>query len=262
MKKTLTFLLIMNAFLMYSQESEEYIDGRLIKTQAKEGILVSTSLRAIQRNDGKYYTFDVSVSNSSQKTKTVKVNDFKAQIVNHKEKKEDLNVLSNKEYQDIKQKRGSFRAGLTSLVGSFKAEKAGTSVSQTNTNVSGSSSTSGSARVNASNSNGAYAQANGNYSGRNNTNINAKSTTVSYNGAAAYEAQQNEERKLNEFMILQQEAKNRWNDMYIKSNTLSPLESMSGLLNVEYKKGELIELSINVEDINFLFKWLPEDSEK
>ena len=48
---------------------------------------------------------------------------------------------------------------------------------------------------------------------------------------------------------------------YIKNNTLSPKESMSGLLNVEYKKGVLVELTIVTGDIQFVFKWDPEDSQ-
>ena len=94
----------------YSQETEEYVDGRLIKTQNKEGVIVTTSLRAIHRIDGKYYTFDVSISNSSQNTLNVKINDFKAQVVSKKGKRWDLEVLSNKEYQKIKKRRASQKA--------------------------------------------------------------------------------------------------------------------------------------------------------
>ena len=109
--KTLILLLAsLSLFNSYSQESEEYVDGRLIKTQSKKGFVVSTSLRAIQRNDGKYYTFDVSISNSSQNTLNVKINDFKAQVVSKKGKRWDLEVLSNKEYQKIKKRRASQKA--------------------------------------------------------------------------------------------------------------------------------------------------------
>ena len=262
MKFIFTLSLFLTFALLHSQENEEYIDGRLIKTQTKDGVIVSTSLRAIQRNDGKYYTFDISVSNSSSNTKLVKVDNFKAFIINKKGDKDELEVLSNKEYQEKKQKRANFRNILASMAGSQNAENAGKSSSQTNTNISSSSYSSGTAKVKAYDSYGNSATAKGNYSGRTTSNTNATSTTVSYDGAAAYAAQQNEERKLQEFMQLQKEAKNKWNDIYLKSNTLSPLESMSGLLNVEYKKGVMIDIDVLVQDLHFIFKWNPEDSEK
>jgi len=262
MKKTLILLVAsLSLFNSYSQETEEYVDGRLIKTQNKEGVIVTTSLRTIQRNDGKYYTFDVSISNSSEITRNIKIKDFKAQIVSKKGKKKDIDVLTNKDYQKKKKRRGNFRAILGALSAGQNAANAGTSSSQTNTNVNANSYSSGSANVNAYDSRGNSATAQGNYNSRTNTNVNATSTTVSYDGAAAYNAQQNEERKLQEFMQQQQEAKRKWNDLYIKNNTLSPKESMSGLLNVEYKKGVLVELNIVTGGIQFVFKWDPEDSQ-
>ena len=87
------------------------------------------------------------------------------------------------------------------------------------------------------------------------------STTVHRDGEAIYNARQNEERKLQEYYNQQQVARVRWNESYLKSNTLSPYESCSGLLNIKFEKGDFIELHLPIDELNFVFKWNPEDSE-
>ena len=59
----------------------------------------------------------------------------------------------------------------------------------------------------------------------------------------------------------QKEAKAKWNDMYLKNETLDAMESVSGLINVKFKKGDLIDLILYVGNVEFIFKWDPEDSE-
>ena len=59
----------------------------------------------------------------------------------------------------------------------------------------------------------------------------------------------------------QQKAKSKWNEMYFKSETLEPEESVSGLINIEYKKGDKIELFLYVGNYEFLFNWSPDESE-
>lgn len=259
MKKILFILILIIPFTTFSQ-SEEYIDGRLIKTLSKSNIDVSTSLRAIQRSDGKYYTFDVSVSNGSNMTKLVKVRDFEAFIVTKKGNKEELEILSNKEYQEKKKKRGNFRAIMKAMGGSSAAAGAGTRTSTTNANATANTYGSSNTSASAYGSGGyAYGSANTNYNAT--TNVNATSTTTSVDGAAVYAAQQNEERKLREYQAAQAAAKSKWNDAYLKSNTLSPLESTSGLLNIKFTKGVEITLNVKVQDIDFIFVWDPEESE-
>ena len=59
----------------------------------------------------------------------------------------------------------------------------------------------------------------------------------------------------------QKAAKSMWNDMYLKSETLEAMESVSGLLNLKFKKGDLVDLIIYIGNIEFIFEWNPEDSE-
>jgi len=274
-KKLLLFLLLVTpAIFVLAQNNsaiaqEEYVEGRLIKTLNIDNVEVSTSLRSVQRSDGKYYTFDISVINNSTSTKLMKVNSFKSYITTSgkkKDKVDELEILSNKEYQDKKRKRGNFRAILAAVGAGANAQDAGRKTSTTNTNVNsntyGTSNTTGDIQFKdeyglSTGSAGLNATTNS-YS---NTNTNVSSTTESYDGAAAYAARQNEERKLKEMMEKQQEAKAKWNEMYLKSETLEPNEFVTGLLNVKFQKGDLVDLIIYVGNIEFVFNWNPEDAE-
>lgn len=279
--KKLFLLFLSFPFLIFSQNqqfSEEYDDGRLIKTLVDSGVQVTSSLRSIQRNDGKYYMFDISVSNNSDKTLVVKVKEFKAYAVEVNQRRvekgkknayerEALEILRSKDYQEKKRKRGVFRRVIASMGANSAAEDAGRSSSTSNTQINSNSYTSGNGNANI-NGYDAYgnpigsATVNKNYSNSNSTSTNASTSTQSYNGAAAYAARQNEERKLKEFYMQQEAAKKRWNDAYIKSNTLSPFETMSGLLNVKFEKGDYIELYVIVQDLSFKFDWNPDDAER
>jgi len=253
----------------YKNPLEEYIEGRLVKTLKIDNIEVSTSLRSIQRSDGKYYTFDVSVINESSLTKLMKVNSFECYITQYGKKKNKVNeleILSNKEYQDKKRKRGNFRNIMAAMGAGARAEDAGRKTSTTNTNVNsstyGSSNTTADIKVKDAYglpTGSATVDANTNFNS--NTNTNVSSRTDSRDGAAVYAAQQNEERKLKEAMEKQAAAKSKWNEMYLKSETLDYGESVTGLLNVKYEKGDSIDFIVYVGGTKFIFIWDPDDAE-
>ena len=266
-------------------ESREYFyDGRLIKEIATDGIIVSSSLRQIQRNDGKYYTFDISVSNNTNRDVTLITSKIDAEIFAKNGKSIIKPALTRKEYLKIKKRRQNMRVGLMALAGGMSAAGAGYSSSTTRTtasaNYSGNSNTntnynySGNAYSNASAyGSGGYAYGNSatNYSGSGNVNSSssysgtasgsATSTTTSYNGDAAYRASQNEQAKLNAFVNASENAKRRWNDEYLKNHTLIPQETTSGLLNVKFYKAVRVDLKINIDGRAFTFEWDPNDSE-
>jgi len=273
MKKYIAVIFYLISFNIISQVSlqpnEEYVEGRLIKTLEIQNVEVTTSLRSVQRSDGKYYTFDISVINKSALKTVMKVNSFKAFITRlgkKNNKKTELEILSNKEYQIKKKRRGNFRAVLAAMGAGANAQDAGRKTSTTNTNANsntyGTSNTS--ADINAYNAYGVpagSATVDATTNSYSNTNTNVSSTTNSYDGAAAYAARQNEEKKLNEMMAKQQAAKAKWNDMYLKSETLEAMESVTGLLNLKFQKGDLVDLIIYIGNIEFIFEWSPEDSE-
>jgi hypothetical protein len=280
MKKLIFLLLILPCFVFSQNQKiyEEYVDGRLIKTLSQSEVQVTSSLRALGTDVGKYFLFDISVSNGSNKTRTFKVNDCKAYVVTVDEKKlnkgkidkaydiEEIEIMSSKDYQEIMKKKQKSRMFWSRLGAASAAEDAGRSTTSTSASINSNtySSNNRNTDVNMYDSNGnklGNATINQNSSGFSNSNANLASNTVNRDGAAVYNAMQNEERKLQDYYNQQQEARVKWNEAYLKSNTLSPYESCSGLLNIKFEKGNYLELHINVDELNFVFKWDPEDSE-
>lgn len=261
MKKLILLFAILASGVAQAQINEEYIDGRLVKHQSINGVSVSTSLRSVARNDGKYYMFDISITNGSGQTLTVKPGDFRA-LINTRKGLEPARVLTRKEYLKIKKRRENLRVGLMAFAGAMNAASAGYSSSQTNYSGSahGTSRTNGSATVN-----GSYGQRLGSVDYSSTTNSSAyysgSSRTTSYNGGVAYAAQQNEARKLAAFQDASAEARRNWNDAYIKNNTLSHLESMSGFVNVKFKRSNLCRIAVIIQGEKFVFDWNPADAE-
>ena len=261
MRNLLLLLSIGMLYTAQAQVNEEYVDGRLVKSQFIDNIGVSTSLRSIARNDGKYYMFDVSITNGTDRTITVLPKNFKAGL-NTRKGIVSVPVLTRKEYLKVKQRRENLRTGLMALAGGMAAASAGQSQSTTRSSgtVNYSSSTNGSADVR-----GSSYQRLGSVDYSSTTNGSAsysgQSTTRSYNGAAAYNAAQNEAAKLARFQEASANARRQWNDAYIKNNTLSPYESMSGFVNVKYKKSNLCIIQIIVDGVTFEFEWDPSEAE-
>ncbi|MDB2463838.1 hypothetical protein N9W69_03365 [Flavobacteriaceae bacterium] len=252
-KQGILFIMCLTFFnFSFSQSStfhQEYHEGRLIKTISQDGITVSTSLKSTKNQFGNYFLFDISVSNGSNNTVTFKVNDCRATrvVINDRllkkgkldkaYKREDMSIMSNKEFQSIIKKKQKWNSFIQSTTSWMRAENAGrVSSTSTLTNDFG------------------RGQANSTWNRESQTNV----------GVITYLAQENEEKKLQEFREEQYNLRAKWNEEYIKSNTLSPLEGCSGILACEYKSGryrDYIELTINVEGNKFDFEWSSEESE-
>jgi hypothetical protein len=248
---------------LFAQEGallQEYVDGRLIKEITKKGITVSSSLRAVQRSDGKYYTFDVAVINGGDKKITLLTNKISAKIFKGN-KSIQIAALTRKDYLKKKERRQNLRMGLMAVSGAMAASNAGRSTSTTTTNSYGNVSGQVKTDYNIYGSNGTsvYGNSNTNVTGR--YSGTSYSTTNSYNGAAAYNAAQNEAAKIERLAQLSSEAKSRWNEEYLKNNTLDILESTSGLINVQYYKSDRLELLVAIDGILFVFPWNPNESE-
>ena len=241
--------------------NEFFYEGRLIKQLSKNNITVTSSLRQVQRNDGKYFTFDISVSNNTNSDITLLTNRIKAKIFSNNQRKSiEIPALTRKEYLKIKKRRQNMRTGLIAFAGGMSAASAGQKTSTTNTNSY--ATYSGTANTNASAyGSGGYAYGNATTNYRGNAYGSSTSTTNTYDGAAAYAASQNEAAKLNAFVAASEEAKKRWNEEYLKNHTLNPQETTSGLINVKYYKTNRIILVIIINNLIFSFDWDPNDSE-
>lgn len=253
------------------KESEEFISGRIVRTLEDDEMQVSTCLRKVGRNDGKYFTFDVYITNKGG-TKTFRTKNFKAFVETKKKGFIETQVLTRKEYIEKKEKRQKLRNALSAVAAAAAADMAGTKTSQTNTYSSGYSQTNISGTVNTDTDVTAYGSggvAYGNIQSTSKVNANAStyssesstSNTTEYDGAAAYNALQNEQRKLEEYKAAARKERTKWNDEYLKDNTIYQNETKRGLLNVKYKKAETVRLVINIEDFRYIFDWDPEDAE-
>jgi hypothetical protein len=250
-------------FSFDKQYSNEFIyQGRMIKEKGYGGVLVSSSLREIRRSDGKYFIFDISISNDSNKTINFTTNNISAVIYAKNGKRLKIKALTRKQYMKIKQRRQNLRAGLMAFSAGLNAASAGYSNSQTNSY--GSASYSGSSNSNTN----IYGSTSG-YLGRFETNTtssgniygSSSSYTTSYDGAAAYAASQNEQAKMNAFISASNEAKRRWNEEYLRNHTLTQQESISGLLNVKYYRAVRVDLIVTTNGYDYVFEWDPNDVE-
>ena len=233
---------------------------------------VSTCLRKVGRNDGKYFTFDVYITNKGE-TKTFRTKNFKAQVETKKKGFVEVDVLTRKEYIEKKEKRQKLRNVLASYAAAAAAaENAGTKTSQTDTYSSGYSQTNLSGTVETETDVTAYGSdgvAYGNIQSKSNVNATASTyssesssnQTTEYDGAAAYAAAQNEQRKLQEYMAEARKERTKWNEDYLKDNTIYQNETKRGLINVKYKKGSLVRFVVQVENLDYVFDWDPEDAE-
>lgn len=279
--KTILKLLLFLPMIVLGQEnlsgkriiesSEEFISGRIVKTLEDSEMQVSTCLRKVGRNDGKYFTFDVYITNKGE-TKTFRTKNFKAQVETKKKGFVEVDVLTRKEYIEKKEKRQKLRNVLASYAAAVAAENAGTKTSQTDTYSSGYSQTNLSGTVETETDVTAYGSggvAYGNIQSKSNVNATAStyssesssSQTTEYDGAAAYAAAQNEQRKLQEYMAEARKERTKWNEDYLKDNTIYQNETKRGLINVKYKKGSLVRFVVQVENLDYVFDWDPEDAE-
>ena len=264
MKKLFIVSLLSSSFLFAQERSQEFLSGRLVKSIEDAEMFVSTSFRS---NQDKHFTFDVYITNKG-KSRTFRVKDFKASIETKKGPKE-LIVLSRTEFLAKQEKKDNRKALMKNIGGRIRAYNAGTKSSQTNTTKSGYSNTSFSGTANSNSqvtdnmgSNLGNINTQSNFSGNASTysSENTSSYTESRDGAAQYAAQQIENQKLEEFKAAAKNVRTKWNQEYLKNNTIHKDETKKGLLKVKSIKGNLIYLSIIIEDLVYDFEWDPSDA--
>ena len=139
---------------------------------------------------------------------------------------------------------------LNGLAEGLAAANAGYSSSTTNSSYSGYSSSYGSASAYGS---GGYAY--GNYSGNSSYYGRSSSTTTSYNGAAAYQAQviaSNRIAAYDNALLSERAAKN---EGYLKRTTIYPGETISGYINIERKKGVSMTINVDINGAIYTFPW-------
>lgn len=218
----------------------------------KNGLTLLVSASA-NRDYGKYYTLSIVLTNNSNQPI-----DFNPSLItaynNKKNKMETLKVLEANEYIERVSRRQNWGAFFNAFNENMAAAKAGYSASSTQTNSSyAGGSVSGAVGAAVGTNGAAVGAAVGAtaYAG----SVNTSSTTVSYNGAAAYQAQLIASDRIanyNEQLLNERQMKD---EGYLKRTTVGAGESISGYVNIKFEKGDELTVNIPINSIVYPFIW-------
>ena len=208
---------------------------------------------------GKYYNMNISVQNLSGKSILFNPSNILIQGYKFKKNKQNgqylpeevkLELLSYADYDKIVKNKQRWNNFWYALGEGLAAYGAGQSYSTTA--YSGNSYTSGSAYVS-----GYYGNTYGyaNAYGSSYTTTYGQSTTRSYNGAAAYEAQQRANENYSNYTNSQRQIRQQLGDGYVKLHTIPSETEYSGYFNIKHKKIDrlIMKIIINGEVYPFMF---------
>lgn len=219
----------------------------------KNGMLVALT-NTIVDDYGKWFRITVNVSNHSIVPIDFGCGNFSGTIFKKNGKETPLVVYDANQYMGkVKSKQrasliaASISQGLAAAAAGFSS-----TITQSNSTYRGQSDTYGNASAYGSGGYG-YANYNGTttYNGRSSTTT----TTTSYNGFAAYQAQVIASNRLASLEdAMWQERVQRY-DGYLKKTTIRPGETVSGYLYIMREKGELMRLIVNLYGAKYEFNW-------
>lgn len=232
-----------------SEKQVEYRKGEAWPYYNKNGIMIGMTNNEV-RDYGKYYQIPIVIANNSMFPIEFDPSMISASLVDKKGREVSLRVYSAAEYMKKVRRSQNWAMALNGLAEGLAAAGAGYSSSTTNSSYSGSSYSSGHASAYGS---GGYAY--GNYSGNSYYHGNSTSTTTSYNGAAAYQAQviaSNRMAAYEDALLSERAAKD---EGYLKRTTINPGETISGYINIERKKGTTMTINVNINGAVYVFPW-------
>lgn len=213
-----------------NEKQLEYKDGEAWPYYNKNGIMIGMTNNEV-RDYGKYFQIPIIIANNSMYPIEFEPNNVTASLIDKKGNERELKVYSATEYMKKVRRSQNWAMALNGLAEGLAAANAGYSNSTTNSSYSGYSSSYGSASAYGS---GGYAY--GNYSGNSSYYGRSSSTTTSYNGAAAYQAQviaSNRIAAYDNALLSERAAKN---EGYLKRTTIYPGETISGTLILNVRK--------------------------
>lgn len=234
------------------RERGVYLKNNVLIQYVKAKDIVLTMYVQAVKEYGKYYTVNMDLQNFSGKSILFALNNVSAEgyIVQDGKplKTIPLEVLSSYEYDKKVARKQAWNNFWVALGEGMAASNAG--YSSSSTTYSGNSYTS------------AYGHAYG-YSGNTYGYANAygsaytttygRSNTQSYNGAAAYAAQQNARANVERYASDQYEIRQQLNEGYAKNNTIQNQVEYSGFFNIKYKKIDHIKVEFLIDGIVFPF---------
>lgn len=230
-----------------SEKKVEYKDGKAWFYYNKNGIGIKVTNKDV-RDYGKYFKITMVIANNSMYPVDFDPDNITSVLINDIGIEQMLKVYSAKEYMRKVRRIQNWDMAFNALSEGLDASTAGRSTSTTNSSYSGKSSSSGVASATGS---GGYAY--GNYSDNSSYDAYSSSTTTSYNGATAYQANvvaNNRVVAYNDALLSERAAKEQG---YLKRTTIYPGEIISGYINIGRKRGITMTVKIGINGAIYEF---------
>ena len=232
-----------------SEKKVEYQRGEAWPYYNKNGIMLGMTNNQV-KDYGKWFQIPIVISNNSLFPVDFDPTEIRAVLVDKNGTERELRVYSANDYMKKVRRSQNWSMALAGLAEGMAAASAGYSSSTTNSTYNGYSSTYGSASAYGS---GGYAH--GTYSGNTTYHGSSTSTTTSYNGLAAYQAQVIASNRMADYqdaLLSERQAKD---EGYFKLTTVNPGETVSGYVNIERKKGQTLYIYVKINDAVYTFPW-------
>lgn len=227
-------------------------DGVNWEYYSANGILIAVS-PIIQRDYGKYLTLNIVFTNDSPDPILISP-ELVFAFNTYKGKKERLKTLTSDDYSRKVDRNQQWSSFFNALGENMAASNAGYSASSSNSNTAYVNNTYatgvGSVIGTEGTAIGAYES--------NTTNVgvvNSNTNTVSYNGAAAYQANMIANQRINNYNAALNQERQVKEEGYLKQNTINPGETISGYVNIKYEKSDQVEVYIDLNTIKYPFIW-------
>lgn len=246
---------------LLSEKQTEYRNGQAWPYYNKNGILVGMT-NTMVKDYGKYFQISIIISNNSMFPIVFDPDGITASLTDQNGTTHDLKVLSSYEYMKKVTRQQNWAMAMNGFAEGMAAYNAGYSTSTTNSSYRGSSSTYGRSSTYGNASaygSGGYAYGNyyGNttYSGNTYYSGSSTSTTRTYDGAAAYQAQviaNNRAAAYNNALLSERAAKD---EGYLKRMTIHPGQTIQGYVNIQRRKGTSMDIRVYIQGVAYPFSW-------
>lgn len=205
----------------------EYINGEAWSYYRANGLIVGVAFDK-SKAYGKWFQVSISVANHSLNPVNFFPEDIAASLIEIGSGNErELEVWSCDEYMRKVDRRQNLARGFYSLAESMAVSDAGYSASMETSSFR--------------NSFGYGTQV---------------SNTVSYDGAAAYQARVLASNRVADFSDAQFSMRESLDQGYLKATTIQPGETISGFINIKYRRfGSELRVVVNVNGIAYAFSW-------
>lgn len=243
-------------FISYSPVKEYgsyFENGNSIHYYRHNGLYISVSL-SLNTEFGKFYAPNVAIYNATGRSVLFNPSSISATAFNsNKNKSQSMEILSYEEYMKKVKTKQMWSGVFYKLNENIAASDAGHSTSNTeyynHEHEKATETRSKEYGRRRDQKNNTYSKNTSTYDYKS----HGTSRTDTYDGAAAYDAQQNAERKIDEYMQNQERVKEQISSEYLKSNTIKDGKEYAGYFNIKYCKATTITIDIPINGTTYTF---------